>query len=73
MNILLTTRLYSGFETSLEKKKWEPEGVPTIYNLINYLDNTYNLSIVFIAKDSGSTYRSKWKKKKRSKYKFNWS
>jgi len=63
MNILLATRLYSGFETSLEKKIWEPEGVPTIYNLINHLDNTYNLSIVFTSKDSGPTYSSKWKKK----------
>ena len=35
MNILFVTRLYSGFELSLEKLVWNPEGVPTIYNLIN--------------------------------------
>ena len=35
MKLLLVTRLYSGFELSLKNLIWNPEGVPTIYNLIN--------------------------------------
>jgi len=63
MNILFITRLYSGFEESLNKKLWNPEGVPTIYRLLNELDPSHNLSIVLTAKDSGSTYTSNWSKK----------
>ena len=60
MNILFVTRLYSGFENSLYKKVWKPEGVPTIYNLFNKLSINHDLSIIFTAKDSGSTYSSNW-------------
>ena len=63
MNILFITRLYSGFEESLSKKVWKPEGVPTIYRLLNELDRSHNLSIVLTAKDSGHTYVSKWSEK----------
>jgi len=55
MNILFVTRLYSGFEKSLYQKEWNPEGVPTIYNLFNKLSLKHKLSIIFTAKDSGST------------------
>lgn len=61
MNILFVTRLYSGFEKSLYQKEWNPEGVPTIYNLFNKLSLKHKLSIIFTAKDSGSTYTSNWK------------
>ena len=64
MNILFVTRLYSGFEASLSKLEWKPEGVPTIYNLFNKLSLKHNLSIIFTAKDSGATYTSNWKEKK---------
>ena len=37
MKLLLVTRLYSGFELSLKNLIWNPEGVPTIYNLISTL------------------------------------
>ena len=60
MNILFVTRLYSGFEKSLYSKIWNPEGVPTIYNLFNGLSLSHDLSIIFTAKDSGSTYTSNW-------------
>ena len=46
MNILFVTRLYSGFENSLYKKDWKPEGVPTVYNLFNRLSVNHNLSII---------------------------
>ena len=64
MNILFVTRLYSGFEASLSKLEWKPEGVPTIYNLFNKLSIKHNLSIIFTAKDSGATYTSNWKENK---------
>ena len=63
MNILFVTRLYSGFEPSLDKLVWNPEGVPTIYNLINKNSRLHNISIIFTAKDSGSTYTSNWTKR----------
>ena len=43
-------RLFSGFETSL-KQKWLPEGVPTIYKLLESLQYKSNLTIFFTAKD----------------------
>ena len=52
MNILFVTRLYSGFEKSLYQKVWRPEGVPTIYNLLQKLSLNHTLSIVFTVKDS---------------------
>ena len=64
MKLLLVTRLYSGFELSLKNLIWNPEGVPTIYNLINGLAEKHNTSIIFTAKDSGATYTSNWKEKK---------
>ena len=64
MKILFVTRLYSGFEASLNKLEWNPEGVPTIYNLFNKLSLKHNLSIIFTAKDSGATYTSSWQENK---------
>ena len=64
MKLLLVTRLYSGFELSLKNLIWNPEGVPTIYNLINGLARKHDTSVIFTAKDSGSTYTSNWLEKK---------
>ena len=63
MKLLFITRLYSGFEPSLQNLTWKPEGVPTIYNLFNKISNTYDTSIIFTAKDSGKTYTSNWVEK----------
>ena len=64
MNILFITRLYSGFEFSLKKSVWSPEGVPTIYKLLDKLSLDNKLSIILTAKDSGSTYKSNWEETK---------
>ena len=64
MKLLLVTRLYSGFELSLKNLIWNPEGVPTIYNLINGLADKHKISVIFTAKDSGATYVSNWKETK---------
>ena len=43
MRILLVTRLFTGFETSLNRLIWEPEGLPTIYKLFERLDKDNEL------------------------------
>lgn len=63
MKILLVARLYSGFEESLIRRSWNPAGLPSMYNFINYFDKSSDLNIIFTAKDSGSTYKSQWKYK----------
>ena len=52
MNLLLVTRLYSGLENSIEKGSWKPEGIPTIYKLIERLSQNKNidLDLIFTAK-----------------------
>ena len=62
MNIFFVTRLFTSFEASLNNLNWSPEGLPTIYKLIESLDQKYNLNIFFLAKDSGKTYSSGWKR-----------
>ena len=62
--IFIAIRLFSGFETSLKKKKWMPEGVPTIYKILEGLQNQSFLNVFFLTKDSGATYLSNWKEKK---------
>jgi glycosyltransferase involved in cell wall biosynthesis len=56
----MVLRLYSGFEDSLTKGNWRPEGLPSIYKWIATLNERCNLKIIFTAKDSGSTYKSNW-------------
>lgn len=60
MKILMTLRLYSGFEESLERGNWKPEGLPSIYKWIGSLDARCDLRLIFTAKDSGTTYKSNW-------------
>jgi len=43
LNLLLVTRLYSGLENSIYKGSWKPEGIPTIYNLIEELNKKEDL------------------------------
>ena len=62
--IFIAIRLFSGFETSLKKKKWMPEGVPTIYRILEGLQKKSFLNVFFLTKDSGATYLSNWKEKK---------
>ncbi len=64
MKIFFITRLFTGFENSLKKSRWCPEGLPTIYKLINELDKKNTLYLYFLAKDSGKTYTSGWNYKK---------
>ena len=38
MKILFALRLYSGLENSVINEKWQPNGIPTIYKLLEDLD-----------------------------------
>ncbi|OUU13556.1 MAG: hypothetical protein CBB97_26000 [Candidatus Endolissoclinum sp. TMED37] len=64
MKIFFVTRLFTGFENSLKQSNWSPEGLPTIYKLIDELDKKNTLYLYFLAKDSGKTYSSGWNYKK---------
>ena len=70
MKIFFVTRLFTGFENSLKQSRWRPEGLPTIYKLINELDKKNNLYLYFLAKDNGKTYTSGWNCKKDVKVNF---
>ena len=52
LNLLFVTRLYSGLENSIYKGSWKPEGIPTIYKLIERLSQNKNidLDLIFTAK-----------------------
>jgi glycosyltransferase involved in cell wall biosynthesis len=38
MKILYATRLFSGLQSTLDARRWQPSGVPTIFKLIEALD-----------------------------------
>ena len=48
-----------------------PEGVPTVYRLLEGIQSQSYLNIYFLTKDSGSTYFSNWKEKKDLKISIN--
>lgn len=58
--LFMVLRLYTGLETSLKDDLWAPQGVPTIYKLIEKISSVYDLKVIFTCKDSGSTYSSNW-------------
>ena len=43
-NILMITRLFTGFERSLKEGVWQPEGVPTVYNFIDQASTRYDMT-----------------------------
>jgi len=54
LNVLYVCRLFNGFETSIKSNVWSPTGAPTIYRMINALDqdNDINLELVITSKGS---------------------
>ncbi len=50
MKIVMITRLMSGFVSSIKKGRWEPEGTPAIYRMIDILDKEQQLNIIFTLK-----------------------
>jgi len=64
MKVLYSTRLFSGLESSFINGIWKPTGVPTIYRVIETLDNKYDMKFIFSAKDNGNGHFSSWHCKK---------
>ena len=61
MRILYVCRVFSGFETSLETRRWTPTGAPTIYRVIEALDRSgHDVHFVMPCKGVGSDYRTDW-------------
>jgi len=57
MKILYIGRLFSGLENSLSTQSWAPTGAPTIFKLIEALDQSANeMRLVLTCKDGNSTW-----------------
>ena len=57
MKILYIGRLFSGLENSLSTQSWAPTGAPTIFKLIEELDQSANeMRLVLTCKDGSSTW-----------------
>lgn len=55
MRLLYVVRLFSGLEDGLRNGVWQPRGVPTIYRMIEALDQSgHDVRFVFTCKDVGS-------------------
>lgn len=47
--LLIILRLFTGIESSILSRKWQPTGVPTIYKLIEQADKKFNCRIIFLS------------------------
>lgn len=50
MKILYVTRLFSGLAGSVEQRKWQPAGVPTIYKMVEALDSRHETRFLLLPK-----------------------
>ena len=56
--IMYVVSLFSGLETSMRERCWKPTGVPTIYKIIDKLDQgPDSLHLVFTCKNEQSTWK----------------
>ena len=62
MRILYIARLFSGLEQSVIKGKWEPSGAPTIYRLIERLDDSSSIDLKLVLTSKGGF--TQWNSKK---------
>ena len=68
MKILYACRLFSGLETSVISKKWKPTGVPTIFKVLERLEEHSDLHIFLVQKPGFSKkyyskdFKFKWEK-----------
>ena len=56
MKIMFYLNLYSGLKSSILDQKWDPMGVPTIYNLIERLDRDLHDSLSLRINDDCAIY-----------------
>lgn len=61
MKILYIGRIFSGLENSLLSEEWAPTGVPTVYKILEALDNTpHELYIVLINRGVSRNFQQNW-------------
>ena len=66
MKIFYVSKLFSGLEQSVHSNKWKPTGVPTIYKIIEKLDQDFDVKFILTSKDG----HTNWHKRKVKKIKF---
>lgn len=65
MRIMYVCRLFSGFESSLASKKWAPTGAPTIYKMLDKLDESkHELKIVMTKHGVEHDLKMEWNRKR---------
>lgn len=61
MRILYICRIFSGFEESLEAGEWKPTGAPTIFKMMNALDDgDHDVRFVMTARGMGANFSTSW-------------
>ena len=70
MKILFALRLYSGLENSIIKKKWAPNGIPTIYKLLEGIEKQHEIKVLLFHKVPSDMQYSNYKEKKDISIKF---
>jgi len=59
MKIMMVCRLYSGFESSVADRRWQPSGAPTIFKLIEAIDSSDDeLHLVLTCKETTETNKA---------------
>ena len=70
MKVLFALRLYSGLESSIIQKKWEPNGIPTIYKLLEGMEKKHEVKVLLFHKTPSDMQYSNYKEKKDISVKF---
>ena len=61
MKILFALRLYSGLENTVINEKWQPNGIPTIYKLLESIDKKHDIKVLLMHKIPNEMQYSKYK------------
>jgi len=70
MKILFALRLYSGLENSIITKIWAPNGIPTIYKLLEGMEKKHEVKVLLFHKVPTDMQYSNYKEKKDISIKF---
>ena len=70
MKILFALRLFSGLENSIINKKWAPNGIPTIYKLLEGIEKQHEIKVLLFHKIPSDMQYSNYKEKKDISIKF---
>ena len=70
MKILFALRLYSGLENSIIKKEWTPNGIPTIYKLLEGMEKKHAIKVLLFHKVPNEMQYSNYNNKKDISIKF---